>query len=89
MDHISTDALKAELIRRAQSRDATYNRVGGDVDPPSLPTANPELLQKMTAGIARGAPPAALQGFRYIEATEESGVMVSALCLLLPFTIHL
>lgn len=74
MDGFTTDELKAELIRRVQSRDPRWNRDAGDA---IIPVAGESVvddaeLEEMTRRMASGVPPAALQGFRVAHVTDHS-----------------
>eukprot|EP01046_Picozoa_sp_COSAG06_P031875 COSAG06_NODE_3140_length_5798_cov_9.196526_5_plen_196_part_00 len=77
MDAFSTDELKAELIRRVQSRDARWNRDPGTADVPGESIVGEAELDEMTQRLAAGVPPAALQGFRIAQITEDS-ISISA-----------
>lgn len=72
MDKITTDDLKAELIRRVQSRDGRWNRSDSTADVPGESIVDADMLEKMSQGLANGVPPAALQGFRVAQVTEDS-----------------
>ena len=73
MEGLSTDDLKSELIRRVQSRDPRWNRSGESIVLPGGPGIVDEAtLEQMTQGLQNGVPPAALQGFRFAQITEDS-----------------
>ena len=77
MDAFTTDELKAELIRRVQSRDTRWNRDPGTALVPGESIADEATLDEMTQRIASGVPPAALQGFRVAQVTADS-ISISA-----------
>ena len=77
MDAVTTDDLKAEVIRRVQSRDDRWNIDPGTALVPGASVADDATLEQMTQGLANGVPPAALQGFRIAQVTEDS-ISISA-----------